>query len=88
LHKCDNPLCINPEHLFIGTNLDNIIDRMQKGRTKYCYGENSPVSKLTEKEALEIKYIEGMTHKQISEKFNISRSQVSAIRSGNRWNHI
>jgi len=68
LHKCDNPPCVNPDHLFLGTNLDNAKDRAQKGRSafgdrngrhthpeKVLRGEASPQSKLTANQVREIR---------------------------------
>src|SRR5436190_23826490 len=52
LHKCDNPKCINPEHLFIGTNLDNVADKLKKGRQ--AVGGKCATSKLTSNDVIEI----------------------------------
>ena len=48
LHECDNPSCVNPRHLFLGTQLDNIRDRDKKGRHVACHGERHGEAKLTE----------------------------------------
>lgn len=48
-HKCDNPSCINPEHLFVGTRQDNVDDRERKGRNVVKTGEEQPLAKLTKK---------------------------------------
>jgi hypothetical protein len=88
LHKCDNRMCINPEHLFLGTNLDNIHDMYNKGRNKFLFGEDSPMAKLTEKQAIEIKESKGLSQRELAAKYNISRSQIKAIRAGTRWTHL
>src|SRR6476620_542625 len=54
LHKCDNPPCVNPDHLFLGTDLDNATDRMNKGRFRSLHGEENGSSKLTELQVREI----------------------------------
>lgn len=56
-HKCDNPSCVNPEHLFSGTYSDNNKDAFDKGRhlNPVMYGDKNPGSKLTEKQVKEIK---------------------------------
>ena len=55
LHRCDNPPCCNPEHLFLGTNADNMRDMVAKGRGNYCYGENHQNATLTFKQVVEIR---------------------------------
>lgn len=47
-HKCDNGLCVNPDHLILGTQLDNIQDRVSRGRNGNAHGENNPKSRLTD----------------------------------------
>lgn len=80
-HRCDNPACVNPEHLFLGTNSDNMKDMYQKGRG------NTPVEwakKLTLEQASEIKQASG-THQTIADKYGIDRTMVGKIKSGRNW---
>ena len=53
LHRCDNPSCVNPDHLFVGTNDDNVADKVSKGRQSQ--GEKQPMAKLTTSQVEEIK---------------------------------
>ena len=62
-HHCDNPLCVNPHHLFIGTHKDNMADMKKKGRAYDGYGEDRPISVLTNKQADEIRK-SSLTRKQ------------------------
>ena len=55
LHKCDNPSCVRPDHLFLGTNFDNIQDRNKKGRMNHAKGEQVSHCKLTPQQVLEIR---------------------------------
>lgn len=50
LHKCDTPACINPDHLFVGTNYDNVMDKVQKGRAKGLAGDANPRSRLSDED--------------------------------------
>jgi HNH endonuclease/Homeodomain-like domain len=87
-HKCDNPPCINPEHLELGTFEDNMNDRIIRGRT--TKGEKCALSKLKEREVIEIKkmLLDGKSLGEISQKFNISKSTVCDIRAGRSWRHV
>jgi hypothetical protein len=82
-HKCDNRKCVNPEHLFLGTNLDNMIDMCKKGR-------RNPNDKLTNEEVLEIKYLLSIKTKGyiIAEKYNVSTTLISFIKNNKKWKHI
>ncbi len=85
-HTCDNPSCINPDHLFIGTHRDNLIDAYQKGRLADQKGENNKHSKLTIKQIGEIRKAK-MSQKEISKKYKICQSNVSRIKTRSRWNY-
>lgn len=80
LHKCDNPPCCNPKHLWLGTHRDNSIDMAKKGRNKT--GEEHPHHKLTDLEVLRIrkKYKTGeYTHRDLGIEFNISQGHISDL---------
>lgn len=86
-HKCDNPPCVNPEHLFLGTAQDNVADKMKKNRHIFLRGESVKTHKLTENQVLEI--FQSLDRNFIlAEKYKISRSTVTAIKQGKRWSHI
>ena len=90
LHKCDNPRCVNPSHLFLGTQKDNVIDMMSRGRGGYktFFGENHANSKLTMEKASEIRdmYKTGRYfQREIGERFGISQAVVSKIIMGTSW---
>ena len=93
MHKCDNPSCIEPLHLIIGTTYDNNKDRAAKGRTHKSYGEDNPYSKLKEHEVITIKKIfkknSSITmRKYLSKKYNVSEPCIYAIKKGVTWKHI
>lgn len=83
-HKCDTPLCINPDHLFLGTPKENTQDMIQKGRKVFPRGERHGCSKLTDLQVEEIKTLRasGKHLSEIAERFNISFQHVSAICRG------
>ena len=88
LHRCDNPPCVNPAHLFVGTKMDNAIDMVSKMR--HCYGERQGGSKLTEAEVVDIHRLLKLGVKQIkiAQMFNIGPMQISRIKRGTRWAHV
>lgn len=93
LHKCDNPLCVNPEHLWAGSNLENIEDAAKKGRNvlKSQPGENNPRAILTEENVLMIRaeWATGKhTSKDLSIKFGVVPSCIIAIAARKTWKHI
>lgn len=104
MHKCDNPCCVNPYHLKLGSQLDNIADMKQKGRAasgenngnrkhpeSVPRGERNGWSKLTAQQVIEIrkKYATGhYIHQQLADEYSIHRRTVGQIISGKRWAHI
>ena len=88
LHTCDNTMCINPEHLFLGTHKENMDDMYNKGRGTKAKGENSGLSKLTDQQVIEIRNITTETHKSIAIKYNVDRSLVSLIKANKVWKHL
>jgi hypothetical protein len=87
-HKCDNPSCINPEHLFITTSAGNTLDRHLKGRT--AHGSKHPSSKINDdivKQIIHL-YSTGVSQNKISKMFNISQSLVSNIIHKKTWKHV
>jgi hypothetical protein len=89
LHKCDNRLCVNPDHLFLGTNADNMADKVAKGREAHYGhpGERQGQSKLTNDQVLAIRASSG-PHRDVAAEFGMSRSQVRDIRTRRAWKHI
>lgn len=81
LHSCDNPPCINPSHLFLGTQLDNMRDRTNKGR------QGRGNAKLTDEHVRAIRAATG-TQKSIAQQFGIDDSSVSDIRAYRSWKHV
>lgn len=88
LHSCDNPTCINPSHLFLGTQTDNMRDAANKGRIKGgARGERNVNCKLSEDAVKRIKaMIDQEVHlKDIAKKFGVSTQAIFLIKSGRSW---
>lgn len=85
LHRCDNPSCVNPRHLFLGTNTDNMRDMADKKRA--CLGEKHPAAKITAKDALSIR-IDKRSCRKIATEYGIGHNQVSRIKKGERWGNL
>lgn len=85
-HTCDNKICVNPGHLFLGTHKDNMRDMVEKSRAHRVYTPK----KLTETKVKKInKYLAfGMTNIMIAKEFGISDNHVSNIKHGRRWPHV
>ena len=83
-HKCDNPKCVNPEHLFLGTQKENIRDAMEKGRIKHTPGKGN--YKLSLYEAEFIRDAKGkITRRVLAYVFGIKKDTITKIWSGSRW---
>ena len=84
-HHCDNPGCVNPEHLFIGTRANNVRDKIRKHRQPR--GEAVGGSKLTEEDVRWIRQI-GASPVKIAKCFGISQSLIGFIRRRDIWKHV
>ena len=87
-HSCDNPGCINPNHLSLGTQKDNARDRTERGRGHKLKGELIGTSKLTESQVREIRASVNMSLQDIAQKYGIDKSNAWAIRAGKSWKHV
>lgn len=87
-HRCDNPPCCNPEHLFAATLQENFRDMMRKGRS--CRGEDKPSARLTEGQVLEIreKYRAGCWPSRLAVEYRVSASHVKRVAQGKKWKHL
>lgn len=90
MHTCDNPSCVNPEHLLVGTYKDNTQDALKKGRLKtvFCKGSKNVMSKLKEDDVRFIKQHPEIRGKDIAARFNISAQTVCDIRKGRLWSSV
>lgn len=84
-HHCDNRGCVNPEHLFLGTNQENTADRHKKNRS--AKGERVGTAILSEQQVEEI-INSTETGVALARRFGVSTSAISCIRTGKYWKHI
>lgn len=96
-HKCDNPACVNPNHLFLGTIQDNNLDRDKKGRRKqgkvyygvehHNHGTGGQSNKLSESDVIEIRALKkaGFTNRKIAEMFGVSSGLINNIWHKRKW---
>jgi hypothetical protein len=86
-HQCDNPGCVNPDHLFVGTCADNLRDMAEKGRS--TIGEKNPRAKLCETDVLLIRDLESsISRRSIADWFDVAVPTVYAIHKRTIWTHI
>lgn len=93
LHKCDNPPCCNPSHLFLGTHADNMADAHTKGRLSFpvMRGESNPKAKLTEEQVIDIRKryaAGGITIRKLAAEYGVTFAPVQLILAGKTWRHV
>ena len=90
-HKCHNRKCINVNHLYLGDSQSNVDDMIAAGRISDKKGEANGYCRLSNREVLSMRKIHKTgryTHRQIAERFGVSRPRVSEILRGEAWTHI
>lgn len=92
-HTCDNPMCVNPHHLFLGTDLDNSNDKCSKGRQHIPvgeFGEANPASKLTADKVKEIRRLcaSGLSQSKVAAMFGVEQTNVGLICRRKTWANV
>ena len=91
-HKCDNRACVNPDHLFLGTARDNVLDAFRKGRLEppSFHGEKHPLAKMTRLKVMEARrcWAAGQSAAELAGRFGVSTSTIRRIVSGKYWAHV
>lgn len=90
LHSCDNPPCVNPAHLRIGTHRENMIEKVEKGRANFNRGESAGQAKLTESAVLDIRarVAAGETQHALAREYGVSQVAVCFIVKRKTWKHV
>lgn len=94
LHSCDNPACVNPHHLRLGTHAENMAE--MHARKRHAHGARHPKAKLTDVAVAEIRRRwatkpsphRGVSGKELAAEFNVSISRISTVVHGNTWKHV
>lgn len=89
-HRCDVRACVNPAHLFLGTQADNVADMIGKGRMPRQYGEGHGMARLTAVQVREIRerHAAGTPSLHLSREFGIAKSQMLRIVKRQSWKHV
>jgi len=86
-HSCDVRLCVNPEHLFLGTALDNNRDAIAKGRTFHPCGESRPDAKLRAADILEIR-ASHLSQRKLAAQYGVAKGVIQNIRNRTKWRSV
>lgn len=91
LHRCDNPGCCNPAHLFLGTQADNVADMEAKGRAVHRSarpGEGHHAARLNAAQAIVIRAATGMSQRALAREYGVCQQTISDIVRRRRWAHL
>ncbi len=90
LHSCDVPSCVNPAHLWLGSDADNVRDMILKGRGRAARGSAQGSAKLTEKQVLEIRHLlaKGLSTPELGRQFGVDRNTIWLIGQRKTWRHV
>lgn len=90
LHKCDNPKCVRPDHLFVGTHADNVRDREEKGRGGHgtLNGTDHGRSILTDEDVIWIRSKPNMNQTEMAKKLGVHRTVICNIVNRKAWKHL
>ena len=90
LHSCDNRRCVNTEHLFLGTQLDNVSDMIRKGRSSPAIGENTRHAKLTRPSVVLIRQRRsaGESCAALGRAFGVCPTSIRRLCDGSSWRHV
>lgn len=89
-HICDNPPCVNPEHLWIGTHKQNMWDSVEKDRHHHLRGEQMHIAKLKTPQIHQIRQmgLDGVANAIIAQQFNVHQSTIRKVLDGRTWWHV
>jgi hypothetical protein len=87
LHHCDNRKCVNPDHLFLGTQHDNILDMEAKKRSRHLSGESHGRAKLTAEQVAEIRkaHSDGQSIRSLGRQYGVAKTSIARIVHGKGW---
>lgn len=90
LHRCDNPPCVRPSHLFLGTQADNVTDMETKGRGRKAHGASHPSAKLTPEKVAEIRLrvAAGESKRSLSMEYGVARHTILSVVLRRIWAHV
>ena len=86
-HRCDNPRCVRPGHLFLGTPRDNAADMVAKGRAARNVGERNGAARLTQAQVAQIRAT-SQPYCRLAETFGVTPSAIGLIKRHERWTHV
>lgn len=86
-HKCDTPACVNPDHLFVGTQADNVRDMIAKGRDRKARGKERPDARLND-DAIRAIRSDARSNPRIARDYGVSTAHIWNIKHRRKWAHV